>query len=397
MASRCPCRARGRRSRTERKMQQAYKRVGTGLAVAMILVLSALWGCGNGDSSSSGQSNSGGGNNTGGNSSGGSASNPLVGPPGISAGGATISSATRMAAIQGSEAKLNALQTLDVPTRNAQMVAYLKSQSAFEAAGTTPDGSIWARFTDGRYYVINDTLEPAQPPSKAALAKSGLFNRLSSRSVASSVSRAASGRAAGPAMPKALQARLLNTLDAALAPPTDALNQMLTKRGYQVLVQDATVDNLKHISGDGVFHISTHGGTAVARDKSNYWSVWTSTPVSETNDTVYKADLDSGRLVYFSAANGYYANLFKKYQSHYAITGSFLSYYHWSFANNCVAFLNFCWSNEGGFAQAVVDSGAGIAAGWSNAAAPEKAWKAARFFFDRLLGTNMESPETGNQ
>jgi hypothetical protein len=173
---------------------------------------------------------------------------------------------------------------------------------------------------------------------------------------------------------------------------------MLHKRGYDVQTQDATVDNLTKISGDGVFHISTHGGTEKARDGKDYWAMFTSTPVNDTNDANYKLDLDSARLIYFTAANGYTALVFKHYETHYAITGNFITHYKWSFAPNCVAFLNFCYSNQSGFAQSVIDQGATVAAGWSNAADPEKAWKSARYFFDRLLGTNMEPPlETGKQ
>jgi hypothetical protein len=305
------------------------------------------------------------------------------------------------------EAKLEASQNQPRDQRNQQLVELLRGRPGVAEAAINPDGSVWARFTDNRYYIINDTLIPESRSKSAAAPPVSPGETIASLpGVERTPSRAL--RAAGSVeLPDSTNAYLLTgvlderelLLEPLDNPPNPDLQKMLNKKEYHVIRSKASVDILKTIRNAGVLHISTHGGTA-GTAAGRFYGVFTSTEVTPENDTKYDADLVAGRLVYFTSVIGYRFAVQHVNKTNYAITPRFVQDYGWTFSSNSIAFINCCWSDALGFTQTLrsLPKPCAITVGWSNAAHPEKAWRAARFLFDRLLGTNMAEPkETVNQ
>jgi hypothetical protein len=96
----------------------------------------------------------------------------------------------------------------------------------------------------------------------------------------------------------------------------------------------------------------------------------------------------------FEAAYGKSLGPLKYVERRYAITADFVKHYNWSFASRSVAYVNACWSDQSGFTTALrsIPQPVSTTFGWDNAAHPDKAWRAARYLFDRALGTNMAEP-----
>lgn len=190
---------------------------------------------------------------------------------------------------------------------------------------------------------------------------------------------------------------VLDVFDGSMGTPNSQISQMLTKRGYNVTSTTATLPVLRSLSNMSVLYWSTHGGQAnnYLRPGSTFWSIWTATPANATADANNYDDLVNGRLVIFDAPAGKALGPFKDIERRYAITASWVSYYNWSFTTHSCAFINCCWSDAGGFCEALRSLGqpAGLTYGWSNAANPSAAWRAGGYFFDRALGTDMYSPK----
>jgi len=83
---------------------------------------------------------------------------------------------------------------------------------------------------------------------------------------------------------------------------TKVLKTMLeANKDYHVSVIDASVDNLKHVVGDGVFYIDTHGARGKKRDNTDAYALWTSTKFDTVMDKSLKPDWVAGRLAYITA------------------------------------------------------------------------------------------------
>jgi hypothetical protein len=79
---------------------------------------------------------------------------------------------------------------------------------------------------------------------------------------------------------------------------------------------------------------------------------------------------------------------------HYAITAEFVRQYM-SFGTNSLVFFNACQSDaitSADFKAACIAKHAGVYLGWTNNIDGQESFKAARFFFDRLLGANQQPP-----
>lgn len=316
---------------------------------------------------------------------------PLVGPGPIS--GPPVASATRYAAMDKVDKKLDDLMKASVPPiqREQQVKAYMATLPEFIKTGISPDGTLWGQFADKSYYMVSDRAVPddftAKGPSRDRLAQAFM-----------NVPAPPSQPSAGGALEvvSGSKAYVFDTFDGSMGTPNEEITEMLTKRGYNVSSGPATVEALRNVKDAGVFYISTHGGQAThpLNGGRAFWSMWTATEATPENDLKYEADLRAGRLVVFKAEYGKSIGPFTYSERRYAITADWITYYGWTFADRSVAFINCCWSDAGGFNQALrmLAKPASTTLGWSNAAHPDKAWRVARYFFDRSLGTNLSAP-----
>lgn len=175
--------------------------------------------------------------------------------------------------------------------------------------------------------------------------------------------------------------------------------------GYNVITGTGTIEELKAVSGDGVFYFQSHGGLMATKEGEDIYGFWTATEVNRFNEVLYGNDIDVGRIAYAAAPhniNPFYdvgapdddelrKNPFT-YAVNYGITADFVDKYM-SFSNDSVAFLNICKSENEGMKSMFIKKGVSLYAGWNGNTNEGIALPAARFFFDRLLGTNEEPPK----
>ncbi len=336
------------------------------------------------------------------------------GPSGAGAGDTPLDPGTEKAVLDAADVQFSSIVngTADHATRNQQMAAWLQSRPEFAAAGVTSVDSVWGRLKNGHLYVATSTFIPGED-GRAANGRAALpvptrkiaptnfpFRRMAQRSHAAASGKRGvmRGRDATSELPHNAQARVLLSLDREFYnPPNDQVAGLLSDYHYNVIQQLATVENLKSVSGDGAFYWGAHGTIGMDdRSQMAYWAVWTATDVTGTNNILYKADLDDGSLVHFSAAyqrsgvgNGVIV------RAHYAITTKFIAKYNWSFAPNCFLYMACCYSDYGAIVADMAARSDGSAAtyGWSNVVGVLAAWKAGAFAFDRLLGANQVEPK----
>lgn len=306
-----------------------------------------------------------------------------------------VSPAVRYAAMDRVRAKYNALVAAHVKDvqRELQLVAYMKTLTEFKKSGLFADGTIWGRFSDNSFYMFNDRAVPddfVPPPAH----RTGAPVPTSIESGPSlTTPRAVT---AGLEVVNSRKAYLFDVFDGSMGTPNTEIADMLKKRGYQVTGGPATLEALRNVKDAGVLYMSSHGCQAShpLNPTQSFWSVWTSTDANPENDAKYANDIAAGRIVVFEAPYGKEFLGLKYVARRYAITAEWVKYYGWTFSNRSMAFINCCWSDKGGFTGALrsLPKPVSTTFGWSNAAHPEKAWRAARYLFDRALGTNMADP-----
>ena len=80
----------------------------------------------------------------------------FAGCGGGGSGGASpaVSKSVRSATFSAVKAQFATLPHTDPIADGKAMAAFLASRKEFEASGTSPDGSAWGRFTDGRLFLV---------------------------------------------------------------------------------------------------------------------------------------------------------------------------------------------------------------------------------------------------
>jgi hypothetical protein len=344
-----------------------------------LLLTAALYGCGSGGGGSS--VNPGGGD-------------PGTGP-GSTGGGTSVTNTDRMAAINAAESKWQNLLD-NVPNRDArhqQMVDFMKTQTAVKTAGISQFGDVWVQFKDNQYHLILDGDVPTVDATPVTPLRSP------SRSVRTNVATRATRAQGSGDMPDNKKARVYQGMGPGFPTTDDKIIDMLFDRGYDVTQRRATIENMRTVSGDGVFFIYTHGGLGQdATTGATWWTLWTDTVVSDANNELYKDDIKDGSLVTATAiadvVNGKWIS-----GTHYMITGNFIKKYNWGFAKNSVVFLNSCYSAASGATSTMrsLAQPAEQTFGWSETMRTDKGELSAQFIFDRMLGANKLIPEVPAQ
>jgi len=320
---------------------------------------------------------------------------------------------------------LNTLPVVDRDTDNQVVADYLASRPEFSVSGISPDGTVWAEFTDGRdfYFFNNSPIDPgteagtdqgyySDPPSSFHSASAILtgFREEINRGVSAQTIL----QSGFVELPNTNQVRMMNALgawyDEWVDKPFGDINNMLQEHGYNFVDSEPTIDNLKKVNGDGIFIFSTHGGEV----KDSQYGLWTSTPTNSFNDTKYVNDLSVGRVAYAIAKhdknikydperedpNSEYCQSEEgacekpyMYASHYAITGDFVKEYM-SFGGNTLVVINACTSHSESIRNAFLGKkNVSVYAGWTNEVQADFSINTLALFIDRLLGVNKELPK----
>ena len=282
------------------------------------------------------------------------------------------------------------------------MESYMATLPAYSVTGVDePSLTAYGVFPDGRLHLVTENREFDDIPPSASVAHSryGL---------------------ATTELPGSGWAGLLQSFGETRftqEPVYDLAAMLESPGGYAIRPGrngDARLSTLRTVSGDGFFYFNTHGGRAFkTKDGSGrgFFSLQSSTLVTAGTEALPEivADLQAGRLTYFTAPNfntvidPRTGNQVDEVDTRFGITGDFVQAY-WNFASDSIVFLNACWSAytadpEGpqDFIDACWGAGAGVYFGWDKPANSGTCFNTVRYFVDRLIGANKFMKENPDQ
>jgi hypothetical protein len=310
---------------------------------------------------------------------------PITGPDTPPASGGTISDEARMASLDAVSAAIQRLPRVDPASDRQTVLSFLKSRPEFAAAGMSPDGgNVWGRFVDGRLLLFLNNRKPGSVLVNPRIIGSQIQEKVNRLGKTSDV------------LPSSSTARIMNSLGT-LFPgaqrSVDSIRIWCKKVGYTLTPNDPTVENLAHMRGDGIFYWAAHGGTGLdVNDVPNpIYAMWTSDPVNVDNDVKYKAYMDSLEVVYAVLDNDIVAGQTSQ-STHYMVTMKFIGKYI-SFVPNSLVYFDACGSGGISAKYQPMLRSAGFYLGWSQDVADDDAERTARYFFDRTLGVNRNTPK----
>jgi hypothetical protein len=311
----------------------------------------------------------------------------VVGPDTPPPSGGSISDEARLATLDTLSSVFSRLPGVDPASDRQAVLNYLKSRPEFEAAGISSKGeNVWGRFVDGRLFLYVNNRQP----SSAVSGSLAPLNRIENQPVGLNKTR--------DFFPASSSARIINSLGSwfgAAARSVDSIKRWCKIAGYTLVTPDiATVANLKKMKGDGIFYWATHGGYGERNDakRGTTYALWTSDEVNAANEVKYLADLNTHNVQYMYQANDSVRGGPPSSAMHYCVDLWFIVN-NMEFAENSLVYIDACGS--GGFdpSYSFAFINAGIYLGWSLPVTDDDADRAARFFFDRTLGMNRNTPK----
>jgi hypothetical protein len=288
---------------------------------------------------------------------------------------APLSDDRRLAVLDAIGAVQDALPGQDINADNQALLAYLRSRPELEDAAISSDLCVWASFLDGQALLLGTNVDDSGGVNR---------ERRAFRPIGFDMS-----------LPTTTQTRVLSGVTSRFADhyTLDSPLYGLDTNGYHIGSQDASVEGLRQVQGDGVFAFTTHGGQFDLRNGGAAFALASASPVTKADLAAYNADLNAGRLCLFRAAFDYDTQALKtRLQWHFGITPKFIDDNHWSFDPHSLIVINGCDSDDPTLKSAFARAGASVYAGWSQPVRVLDAYHAVSFLFDRLLGANAVAP-----
>lgn len=319
--------------------------------------------------------------------------------------GTPVSIEQRNATLASIDDVLADMSAEDLPAAQAAIVAVLQSDPAIARVGTNADGSVWARYTDGRPLVIalnraipEEVLtqllaEPSQrmkdqpPPPPRPPAKLGALAQDSG--VVSA--------------PRGKRAFLFNTYGPSLEMDThlERLDAWLTEAGYEVANRGqmrGTVENLRSVGNAAVVYLNGHGATGFIQPPDSgapeveVYAIGTLTLRAEdgSTDDAYGPEIDQGAVGYIKTPTVVLLpqtgqRFGRASFNHYFVTANFINLW-WRFVDGAQVYLDTC----SGFDEAVMGAcfaqGAGVFMGWDGTVRTSDSIETAQYYFSRALG-----------
>ncbi|MCB1129141.1 MAG: hypothetical protein KDM81_21765, partial [Verrucomicrobiae bacterium] len=182
-----------------------------------------------------------------------------------------VTDARRIEVLAAIAGRVGELATEETDAAAAALELFLRGFEELEGIRVAEDGSMQARFTDGRpLWIINNRL----PATDEQLAASGMFapSRKAGVSTRGRVDPrlTATGTRPPTGVPESRRAAMFQaSLPGLAAPMLASLGPAFAARGYDVVGGEASLENLLALEAEGddlgVFYIDTHGGFGMAR------------------------------------------------------------------------------------------------------------------------------------
>lgn len=321
--------------------------------------------------------------------------------------GTPVALEKRNATIASIDAALADLSPDDLDAAQSAIFDLLRGDSAIARVGKNDDGSVWARFTDGRPLVValnhpideavlNEVL--AQPPESPRVAppRPARF---------SPKDRQRSGGIATVSLPDGTDAFLFSTFDASVRADNHltTLDGWLNEGGYTVVNRGrqsrGTIENLRLVRDAAVLYINGPGAVGyveqadTGQPETPVYALATATLRAEdgSTDAQYAQELEDGEVGYIATPTrvllvNQQVRFGRSSFRHYFVTYRFAESW-WSFAVGAQVYIDADSSAAfEGFQQACFRRGAGSYIGWSSAIRTEDAIESAQYYFSRALG-----------
>ena len=373
-------------------------RVASAALTALSLML-LLGGC---PTPPNGNSNS----NSGGNANGNSNSSAGAGQS-----GAPVSLEKRNATFAGLDEMMTSLSPADLDAAQRAVADHLKADTTIERVGTNDDGSVWARFTDGRPLIValnrpipEETLNQilALPP-EPQIDPPPLPETSSPRERSKDgVRRQAQDNSS---IPKGTKVFLFNTYGPSLQIDShlEHLEAWLEESaGYQVAnvgLQRGIIEHLRfvreaavlYIIGPGDFGYIEQADSGAAEVRVYAMGTQTLRADDGSTDAEFDAELSEGAVGYLHTPTtvllpGTGQRFGRSSFKHYFITPRFIDKW-WRFVPGAQVYLDIDHSAaDHGPVRACTDQGAHSFIGWTNAVREEDSIETAQYYFSRAVG-----------
>jgi len=282
------------------------------------------------------------------------------------------------------------------------LASFLNSQPGIDTAGVIDSVSVWAWFTDGRILLVPNNRPSTGPALDAGdWPESSLGTvippdfviperRFTDWEVTAELNRAPADPAADdPELPFSIQARVISTLSTScFTTGAPLIRTLLEDHGYVTVPSTGSVPALLNVSGDGVFYMDAHGGMGADNDTNQFLAVWTATPYSPDNDSIFAGMLRRDELVYMYCSDRDPSTGTCIEHFRYAYTAKFVAQYM-SFVPNSLVIIAACQTDSlPSLRQGFAAAGASVFAGWSRTVRDFPANRGGEFLLDRTLGAN---------
>jgi hypothetical protein len=307
--------------------------------------------------------------------------------------GASISGVQRTRVINSLQTFMDSVHRVNPTALRSALLNYFNSKPEFQSAGMAEDGSVYGVFTDGRLMIYGVDF-----PDDASVAPAGASPIVPKRT--NGLDKI------GSDFPSSNDAIFMYSRYS----PNDTYNSTFEtftghlehdfpivfdkiKTAYNYVPKIATIDELKKVSGAGIFHWATHGGEGKLADKTtDMYSLMTAEVYNNGKDTVeYKDDFAQNRLTYFAGGIKKDSAGAEHLLWYYGITPAFVAKYM-SFSQNSLVFIFACTSYNPLIIDGFRKAQASAYLGWDKPVLISDGYYASVFFFDRCFGTNVCVP-----
>ena len=317
---------------------------------------------------------------------------------GKSGSGGTSTSITleqRGAGLNDATATMSDLQKsgLSGEALHQALATHLKENPVFTDAGVS-ETAVWARFKDGPYMLIPTNIVPNTPPEPED-------------SIGKRVSKASNNLSAGSTfeIPKGSNTYLFDSIgDGGVE--ISRMKSLLLKKGYNVVVRDGSLAELRQIENCALFYMQAHGASP-ERDR---FSIYTTTkfayrkdpnnpnkiiPLPETDAETLR-DINVSGLDYMLADPRVNGTVLPS-EWHYSINSNFVeNRLKGKFSSNSLVYMNVCNSQSelaSSFRLAFLNTAnAGMYMGWTKSVIGSHGGRAARALIELATGEVVNNP-----
>lgn len=275
---------------------------------------------------------------------------------------------------------------------------YVLTQPEFTEAGLGDD-LLWARFSDGRYFMYLDNWKEVDADAAPMVLPAGGHARTGALDAAGAAVRVAPQLAPAPKaaaaaeLPSSKRAAFLRMNQDMFNPGDQAIRQAaaaLSRHGWTIDTRrELTLENVKNLGQLGLLYMTSHSGVYTRGDRQVF-AVVVNDRATDENEVLYADELRDGAVIYTRTRR-----LWQEYGLGllplYAFTERFAQK-HIRMSSHSLVVLMMCNSASDHTAPFHTALKAGTVIGW-NGNSNQHGFEMIERLFDRLTGANVVAPQ----